>query len=400
VCPLTPLLLYLEDAPLGPGVAATGLSKAFNATLKGLVADTTRVCIVQTHQLVEPSLFLEEWRAQPAWAAPRFDWLLARLCARLPWMLASLAASLHGRWIAWRLRRAMPSLLPPRTRLLAPIGIDPLTLVRADSIARSLSADLEPYLVDDLQYHPANRRWKADLGNALSRMLQNAKRTYCITDGLGDLLHVRHAVRPRTLNLVAASPLAVVPHSQQVPEAAFAFFLGSINHLYAEGLNYLIEQVAELRQATGQALTIRISSSPAQVRAELGEVPSWVLVGSIADHTQLHMEMAAATFCYLPYSFTEEARSMVESSFPSKMIDYLAHANAILVLSPESAVPYRLMLDHDLPFTCASPSLIREQLVTLLNKRPILSSHYRCLLDELFSVRAMRLTLDLQDAAE
>jgi hypothetical protein len=187
---------------------------------------------------------------------------------------------------------------------------------------------------------------------------------------------------------------------QQVVGGAFAFFLGSINHLYADGLHCLIDQVAKLRQTTGKELTIRVCSTHAQVNKELGVVPPWVVLGSIANQTQLHMEMAAATFCFMPYSFAEEARSMVVSSFPSKMIDYLAHANAILVFSPEYAVPYRLLLDHELPFTCTTPKLLSEQLLALLNERPRLNSHYRQLLDQLFSVRAMRLVLCLRDRAE
>lgn len=397
---MNPILIYLEDAPLGPGIAAAGLSKAFNPTFKGLVSDTTRVCVVQTHQLVDPIYFVDEWLALPAWAAPPADWVLARFYARLPWPLAYHAARIHGRWIAYRLRRAFQHLLPPGIRILAPIGSDPLTLVRADSLARSLSAHIEPYLVDDLQYHPANTRWQADVGNALSRLLSRATRVYSITDGLGALLHARHAVRPQTLHLVAASASAATPHAQRQSHGAFAFFLGSINHLYAQGLRLLIDQVAELRTATGRDLTIRVSSSSAQVNAELGNVPHWVLVGPIADNSQLYQEIADASFCFMPYTFAEEAKSMVESSFPSKMIDYLAHANAIVVFSPASAVPFRLLHEHNLPYVCANPTMLREHLHRLLEQDSTPTPPYRFLLDQLFSVAAMRRTLGFQDVDE
>lgn len=393
-------MLYLEDAPLGPSVAATGLSKAFNATFSALVSYATGVCIVQTHQHLDSSHFVEEWRCQPAWAASRLSWMLARLYARLPWHLARLAASFHGRYIAWRLRLAFKVALPPGTRILAPIGVDPLTLVRADSLARCLFANLEPYLVDDIQNHPSNHLWQADLGDALSCLLQRAARVYTITDGLGDLMQARHAVRPITLHLVAASTGEQASCSRENSGRTFAFFLGSVNHLYAEGLRRLIEQVAEMRLATGQDLTIRMSSSPEQVMKELGEVPPWVIVGPIADQAQLHQEIVEATFCYLPYSFSEDARSMVESSFPSKMIDYLAHANAILVLAPISAVPFRLLSEHRMPYTCSNPDMLSEQLYTLLEERPMLSAKYRDLLVHLFSVTAMRRTLGFPDTAK
>lgn len=397
---LTPLLLYLEDAPLRSGVAGAGLSKAFNATLRGLLSNNTRLCIVQTHTPMNKNEFIDEWCTHPAWAAPKMDWVFARLCARLPWPLASRAAELHGHWIAWRLRRALPNLLPRGTRMLAPVGVDPLTLVRGESVARHLSAKFEPYLVDDIESHPGNDIWHANLRRALTHLLQSAVQIFSISDGLGDLLRRRHAVQPRTLHLVAAPAYASssrAPSTERHGPTTFAFFLGSINHLYTAGLKQLIREVAELRESTKKNLIVRLSSSAEQVRAELGELPLWVVVGPIADHEQLCQEIAAATFCFLPYSFAEEAKSMVVSSFPSKMINYLAHANAILVLAPENSVPYRLLSENGMPNSCSSPDRLRELLYQMLQERPNLGQRYRHLLDQLFSVTAMRRTLGFRD---
>jgi hypothetical protein len=394
------LILYLEDAPVADGLSSTGLNKAFNATLKGLASDYLCLCIVQTHQLIEPRYFVKEWRAQPAWAGHYSDWLIAKLCLRLPWLLARRGASLHGRWIAWRLQRVFPGLLPPGTRLLVPIGIDPLTLVRADSLARNLSAELEPYLVDDILNHPANIRWRDDLSIALSQFLHKAKKIYCISHGLSHLTFVRHGIRPKTLYLVADSLRAGKFNHHRTDRDAFAFYLGSINHLYADGIRHLIEQVACLREATGQDLKIRICSAHSQVRDQIGAVPQWVIVGRISDESQLHREMTTATFCFLPYSFDVWARSMVDSSFPSKMIDYLAYANAILVFSPDSASPYQLLSSFNLPYVSSNPAMLAEQLLYLLNEQPCLTKGYRDVLDTMFSVTAMRRTLGIEDSPQ
>lgn len=396
-----PLLIYLEDAPLNSRIVGTGLSKAFNATLRGLVSDATRVCVVQTHQSVDPAHFSEDWCEQPAWAAPRLDWVLARIYTRLPWPLARQAATLHGRWIALRLQRAMPGLLPAGTRVFSPVGVDPLTLVRGESLAQALFSDFEPYLVDDLQHHPANTRWYADLAGALPDLLSRSARVYCITDGLSDLLRARHGVQAHTLRLVAEAASmgsADFTNISRKIDGHFAFFLGSINHLYAAGLKLLVSQVDELRQASRQDLTIRVSSNADQVRAALGQVPSWVILGSISDHDQLKREIATSNFCFLPYSFADEAKSMVETSFPSKIIDYLAYANAILVLAPESSVPFKLLHDHGLPYACSTPLSMHQHLTTLLYKRPNLNHRYQDILKQLFSVAAMRRTLKFPES--
>jgi len=396
---MSPLLLYLEDAPLGPHVAGTGLSKAFNATLSGLVSDSTRVCVAQTHQYVAPSHFAQEWCAQPAWAAPQADWVLARVCARLPWPLARRTAALHGRWLAHRLRARMPGLLPAETRVLTPVGIDPLTLIRAEALSKALSAHFEPYLVDDLQHHPANAHLQDHLGKVLTDVLGRASRVYSITDGLGDILRQRHRVQARTLHLVAS----VTPGSQPAEEdlgapmriSHFAFFLGSINHLYAEGLKQLIDLVGQMRQASGQDLTIRMSSASEQVQAELGQVPPWVIVGPIADHAELSRQIAGSTFCFLPYSFDDGARSMTETSFPSKMIDYLAYARGILVYGPESCVPVRLMVDNNLPLVASTVTTLNHCLQQLALAPVDHSPAYKQAIDRNFSPAAMRGALNL-----
>jgi hypothetical protein len=392
------LLIYLEDAPLANGVAGTGLSKAFTPSLRGLLTENTRICVVQTHRYEDPNGLAEELRLRPSWSASWWSWVFARICSRLPWASARFFAELHGSWIAGRLRHALPDLLRPGTRMLVPIGVDPLTLVRAEAIARKLSADFEPYFVDDLQHHPCNNRWREYLHISITELLHRAVRIYCITDGLSRLLRIRHAVAPRTLNLVAPASYRneANPSAQtSLKSDTFAFFLGSVNHLYADGLKKLILLVEELRQATQQSYTVRISSDVRQVRAELGDLPNWVVVGPIADDSQMHREIATATFCFLPYSFSKSARDMVESSFPSKLIDYLAHARAIVVFAPQNSVPYRLMEDYDLPYTCSSEDSMRYLVTKLSQTTPRFSSEYKRLLNSLFTEDAMMRSLQL-----
>ena len=391
-----PFLIYLEDAPLNKCMAGTGLSKAFNATLSGLASELTRLCIVQTHQYFSPQDFAEDWSSQPAWVAPQADRLVARFCAFLPWRLACLLAKLHGRSIARRLRQALPGLLPAGARLFSPVGVDALTLVRGESIANALSAGFEPYLVDDIESHPSNMHWQGELSDALTKLLNRATRIYSITDGLSSLLHKRYQVEVCTLHLAADLPELSADKKNsclQKTNPNFAFFLGSINHLYSAGLRLLIQQVDELREQSQSNLTIRISSSPDQVRDALGLVPSWVIVGQVQDQNQLQHEISESTFCFLPYSFTQESRSMVESSFPSKMIDYLTHANAILIFGPESSTPVQFLRDHNLPYACTTSKSMREHLLLLLNDRPELNMRYRIILSQVFSVETMRQTL-------
>ena len=75
------------------------------------------------------------------------------------------------------------------------------------------------------------------------------------------------------------------------------------------------------------------------------------------------------------------------------MIDYLTHANAILIFGPESSTSVKFLRDHNLPYACTTLKSMREHLLLLLNERPALNMRYRIILSRVFSVETMRQTL-------
>jgi glycosyltransferase involved in cell wall biosynthesis len=61
-----------------------------------------------------------------------------------------------------------------------------------------------------------------------------------------------------------------------------------------------------------------------------------------ASQSELPHILSGADILFLPYTFVEEFREIVETAFPSKMADYLAAAKPILVFGP----PYSTLVRY------------------------------------------------------
>lgn len=370
-----PFCIYLEDAPVVASCPATGLSKALVPMLRELSPRTRRVFIVQTHRRHDNSCIERTGQGELV-ATGGFDFALGRIAARLPFRLGVLCARLHGAWLGLRMRAREPG--GPGAVLWSAIGVDPLSLVRGASCARWMGAAFEPYLVDDIETHPANAA-KDGLNLVLRRVLQASRHVYAITPELGSRCHVRYGVQVTPLPLTAET--AEPTDTGKGSASYFAAYLGSINHLYEEGLRLLINEVGNLRERTGKPLRVRVIAPVGDVSRLLGRaVPDWVVCGVEVEQAALAEALAGSEFCYLPYSHAESARIMATSSFPSKLLDYLASARQIVVFAPQGSVPFNFFHREGLDFVTDSESDLRAHLAKLASTGAGRSGTYRAAL--------------------
>lgn len=352
------MIAYLEDAPADTGTAARGLSKAVIPLLRCIDGDIRRYLVNQTHSRVParnmPAFVREKLNEMPeAGVLARNAWKLAPLFP-LPVKLPFLARL--GRWLPSARHAEGASIL------WAPIGVDPGTLVRAWALARRSGLELHLYLVDDVETHPSNAN-TARLGALIARILRDADRVYTITAELGALFAVRYGVKTRTLPLI---PEPAEDTSAATQDPVFAVYLGSINHLYEDGLRQLIAATRTLRECSGQDLRLRFFSDERQVRQICdGDIPAWITPGPENDDAVIHRQLAAATLCFLPNSFAEDARTMVSTSFPSKLLDYLVYARAIVVFAPDYAIARKIFAAEAIPHVAANAPELLEALAAL-----------------------------------
>lgn len=389
--------IYLEDAPLDESSPGRGLSKALLPMLHELASVTSSMDIVQTHGYAAPDR-IERLGSFGIRVAGKMHFIAARSYRRLPFVLASILAALHGALVLARGSPARRLESSDDTVILAPIGVDPFSLIRIWAMAHCLRRRFDVYLVDDIETHPTNAG-RLGLNYAISRVLKSARRIYAITPELGQLIGARYGLRVATLPLTAQQAAA----SQQKREKPqfLACYLGSINHLYASGLATLIEIVTKLRSRERLPLTLRIIARPEELVAALnGPIPEWITCGPAELQSDLQDILASSAFCYLPYSFSESAKIMTQTSFPSKLIDYLGWARQIIVFAPQWSVPYGYFSRSRLSFVTDDERELAEFIETTITNPTDLSDQYCKALKENHGAGIALRILERHDALE
>lgn len=381
------MIVYLEDAPADTGTAARGLSKAIIPLIRSIDGRVVTYYVNQSNARIAA-------RDMPAFVREKLEEAPpSNAASRNAWKLATILPMPVGMPIVSRLGPDRPS--PRRSDeasiLWAPIGVDPGALVRAWALAQRSGLELHLYFVDDIETHPSNAG-TAQLNALVARTLRDAGRVYTITAELGTLFTERYGVKTRALPLIP-EPTESPPADVDVP--FFAAYLGSINHLYEDGLRELVAATRALRDKTGQDLRLRFFSDEAQVSKICdGAIPPWITPGPEDDDTVIQRELAAATLCFLPNSFDEGAQTMVSTSFPSKLLDYFVSARAIVVFAPEYAIASKVFSSEGIQHVATNAADLLDTLAALSARKQDVGDTYVSLVTRHFSGDTVQRALD------
>jgi hypothetical protein len=376
------LFIYAEAPPLCENVVTHGLNRAASPMLRA-IRDAIDVI----------ALFPYNRHFRVAMLDPA----LAPLCTTPPRAISLLRAALRRLGRAGRAAEALlaEAIAAPQaagsdaSQIFCLEGSDPEVLPRIARIAARARKPFSVYVVDDFLI-PMRLEGEPDcaLAAATARArdcLQQARHVFAISDGLGALFEKNFGVQTVTLPLVfEPGPPYREPVKNQV------IFVGSVNFLYATALRELIAAVGELRIETGTDLTIRFTSPSA---SSLGALPHFVHVAPLDSAESLAREIAASLFAFLPYSFEPQVADMVRTSFPSKLMEYLAYARSILVFAPEYASSSDYFRNHALPELVHDDRALRQAIARHLRESPQHSDAYRRQLSHIHSPDAARRTI-------
>lgn len=368
-----------------------GLSKAIVPLLKCIDDEVETYFVNQTHSHL-PSKFMPKFVRAKLMEGRSQCWFSRKSWALTTLLPASLGLPLASLFTPQGTRDVSPS---KGACLWVPVGIDPGTLVRAWCVAKRMKVPFHLYLVDDIETHPSNIGTRK-LNGLISHILRDAARVYTITDELGDLLNYRYGVKTRRLPLIPDHKIINnhVPSKDVHESSPFAVYLGSINHLYEDGLKSLIDVVSRLRQETGKDLRVRLFSELAAVRRLCGgEIPNWIKAGPEVDDAVIRHQIETATLCFLPNSFDEKAREMVSTSFPSKLLDYLLSARAIVVFAPDYSISHKTLSVGFVPYVVSTPIELSDVLTRLAAKGTKNNDDYRAILTQQFSCNIVKQAL-------
>lgn len=385
------LLLYLEDAPVDNTTAA-GLSKALIPVI-GALNDQSVMVVCQTHEFHKRHFLSIPFERSKHIFVGNVVSSIIKSARKFPLAIAVKLCVLHSLYLSLLIYLRFGTSIAG-ARMLAPIGTDIMGFVRAYWICKFLHLKFEPYFVDDLEAHPSNRNQINEIRSILRWNKLNIQICYAITDGLAQEFYNRYQLKCKTLPLIVPDTRTPEISAGSEVNGTYIFYLGSINHLYAKGIRELIKCVEQLRSATGIDVKIYLASCPLQFSRFIDSKPDFVTVKKLPSDTQVEGYVREANVCYMPYSFNPKDRQMVQSSFPSKLLQYLNNAKNIIVCAPEYSTAYRLFEEQRIGSVCTEETLY-ETLLHIIKNSDDQSLGYQATIKLRYSKRTLLRILGL-----
>jgi len=325
--------LYLENAPIAEECVGFGLERV-NGRLADALGRRVSGIIVN-----EASPWSPTTRLRPSLRGICWRLLMPAVLSRFARLFAPMGLGSQGERLAlWLPLLKAWKRLRGTNMLLVPIGSDDMALMRGRWLAQKLGIPYVIYAVDDCELMGgAYPGFRSDL--------LDAHRIFALTPTLCAVWQQRYGVSCRLLNL----PYEVPEQEISPQRSSQILFLGSLNALYAERLVCLHKVVREINREDGFNLTLRFTiAKPEQVLQLLGSLES-VVIQPCEGESAFHDLLASSLMCYAPYSFDPAMEHSVRTSFPSKVLEYLAWAPCILADGPEYSSLCQMFSKSGLP---------------------------------------------------
>jgi len=246
--------------------------------------------------------------------------------------------------------------------------------------------ETELYLVDDIEKSAeigGNRLEQKIVRTFLGKVLRRACKVWAISYGLADLLKDRFAVAAEWLPVPMADEPARIPSpGPSSGETRRIVFVGGLNHLYAEPLRQLYEEISRINEkldgAPAYELELLCYADP---RPFLETLPNtkWVKCRERLSKLERLESMRSALACFLPYSFEEKEAEMVSTSFSCKFLEYLQAGRPILVYGPKYASIPRYFADEQLGLCATSLDELKETIprIEQVNSSTLVEGYFR-----------------------
>jgi hypothetical protein len=240
-------------------------------------------------------------------------------------------------------------------RIFAFFGGDPWFLLVAMALAWRTGLHLDIYLVDDLEEscrlnrQPVMARWVRWIE---PKVLRRANRVFVISPGYAELLRTKYGITAEWLPIpFREEKLAYQPYVPRSPDVREIVYLGAINSLYLGALRDFLE-VAKVWNDEQNSFKIRIlllTYTPPDVAArQLSGLGNWeVRYKRSTEERRKTMERSWAVL--LPCAFEEAVRTMVSTSFPSRLSECMRSGRPLLVYGPAYGSLPRYFVANDLP---------------------------------------------------
>lgn len=341
--------LYFEDLPYVNGTPCTGLSRVNSHIIKALEGSIKS--IILRAKPFSPLNSQIDVFGNKAFAIGSVERIFRNL-----WLKVFKKHISRYGYSHLSLRSISKSCQNAEMGLFAPIGTNPEAVLRAESVAKYLNLEVSYFLVDDLLESFAHEPTFLSVQEITKNSLRTAKMLYCATDKLtesyaqfGDTTTLPMPFQPR----VETIGRTLGTRSNEI------VFLGSPSHFYQDGIVALCETVPHLEKGFGP-ITIRFTIDSPFLRFLKESTNANITISPYHSELSMAEGLNNSLFSFVSYSFSPKYKPMTESSFPSKLFEYLAFSKSIVCWAPPTSTAAKFFLKHDLPGLLTIDS--REQL--------------------------------------
>ncbi len=245
-------------------------------------------------------------------------------------------------------------------RIFACSGADPWFLWIVESFRTATGLPVDVYLVDDFESSAILNKQGAfakKVNTWEQRILKRVDRVFTISRGFAERLECKTGIRCRWLPVpILLKPDELEykkPPSRSIKTIAY---LGAINPLYTGAIKMLLDKIRSLN-SDGKKIQLLVMTytEPETVYRVLGRSEDFALFHN-APIEECRKRLTESDVIFLPYTFEEQHRVMVSTSFPSRLAEVIRAGRPLLVFGPEYASLPRYFIENSLDICITNPS--------------------------------------------
>lgn len=203
----------------------------------------------------------------------------------------------------------------------------------------------------------------------LSFVLKNSHTVFAISEGFVDYLKKEYQCDAKWLPLTISSPPCVqLVAKRKLEKEKKIVFTGALNDLYLDGLKDLYEEIVAINSTHYSRnpwhLEVLSYNPPNRLLEILPHSKYLVYHYNLSSQERI-LSLSQASACFLPYSFCENNKVMVSTSFSCKIVEYFLTGCAIVVYGPKYSSISKYFVKENLPFCASNKKELRQVLHNL-----------------------------------
>lgn len=320
------IALLTDNMPIKEGTYGFGMYKVVHRLAKALDSDVDTIIITDRNYSPRKldSVFRNKIVIKNRFHNIQWEWIADIF------FLLDIAKTIYMLW-----KRGI-------TKIFIPLGADFRELKRAYLISKYFRLEVSVYVVDDFIEYQQKILRSANtdqIERQIIRYLKQMHHIFVISEGM----------KERVFDLTGRySVLLPIPYEYKKLEEGKdqrgfqIMFLGSIHNLYVKGIRDIAEIIDKINAERGLDIRLQFTYKTAlEVKRIIG---NYKCIDSqrIEEEDQLREKMRDSLFCFMPYSDSQDFFVMQNTSFPSKIVEYMSSAKSIVIYgnSHNSAATY------------------------------------------------------------